>query len=156
LRGKCRRSSCLGDDVLGRRLPIASFRRIAAVIVSLSAVGAVVGAALGALAWWGLSIAIRNPNALEVIEGPVIFGGGLGAILAPIAAFTLMRHVPIWRAIVETALGTTMGVAIGWVAGPRMSYALLWPVGLGLLGFLIAAIRLRLTHKETRRDDASV
>lgn len=80
----------------------------------------------------------------------------LGAVLAPIAAFTLMRHVPIWRAIVETALGTTVGVAIGWVVGPRMGYAGLWPVGLGLLGFLIAAVRLRLTHRAVGRADTSV
>ena len=122
--------------------------------LSLSAVGAVVGAALGALALWGLSIAIRNPRLIEAIWPAALSGGLLGAVLAPIAAFTLMRHVPIWRAIVETALATTVGVAVGWVVGPRMGYAGLWPVGLGLLGFLVAAIRLRLTHRGGHRVDA--
>jgi hypothetical protein len=116
----------------------------------------VVGAALGALALWGLGVAIRNPRLTEAIGGAALFGGLLGAVLAPIAAFTLMRHVPIWRAIVETAVGTTLGVAIGLVAGPRMGYAGLWPVGLGLLGFLAAAIRLRLTHRGSPRVDAGV
>ena len=114
------------------------------------------GAAFGALALWGLGIAIRNPRVIEAIGGAALFGGLLGAVLAPIAAFTLMRHVPIWRAIVETALGTTVGVAIGLLLGPRMGYAGLWPVGLGLLGFLAAAIRLRLTHRGTPRVDAGV
>ena len=84
-----------------------------------------------------------------------LFGGVLGAILAPIAAFTLMRHVPIWRAMVETALGTAVGVAIGWVAGPRMGRAALWPIGLGLLGFIVAAVRLRLTHRGAQRVTGS-
>lgn len=108
-----------------------------------------VGAGLGALALWGLSIAIRNPRAIEGIGMAALAGGVLGALLAPIAAFTLMRHVPIWRAIIETALGTAIGIAIGWVAGPRMGYAGLWPVGLGLGGFVVAAIRLRLTHRRS-------
>ena len=115
-----------------------------------------VGAGLGALALWGLAIAIRNPRSVELIGAAALFGGLLGAVLAPIAAFTLMRHVPIWRAIVETALGTAVGVAIGWVAGPRMGYAGLWPVGLGLLGFVVAAVRLRLTHRGVDRATRSV
>lgn len=115
-----------------------------------------VGAALGALALWGLSIAIRNPRSIELVGPAALFGGGLGAVLAPIAVFTLMRHVPIWRAIVETAVGTTVGVAIGWVVGSRMGYAGVWPIGLGLLGFLAAAIRLRLTHRSSPRVDAGV
>lgn len=119
--------------------------------LSLSAIGALIGAGLGALALWGLSIAIRNPRAIEGVGLAALAGGVLGGVLAPIAVFTLMRHVPIWRAIVETALGTTVGMAVGWVAGPRMGYAGLWPVGLGLLGFVVAAVRLRLTHRGADR-----
>jgi hypothetical protein len=122
------------------------------VTLSLSAIGGVIGAGLGALALWGLSIAIRNPRAIEGLGLAALAGGVLGAVLAPIAAFTLMRHVPIWRAMVETALGTTVGMAIGWAAGPRMGYAGLWPVGLGLLGFVVAAVRLRLTHRGAGRE----
>jgi hypothetical protein len=121
------------------------------VTLALSAVGAVVGAALGALALWGLSIAIRNPHSLELIPAAAGFGGMLGFVLAPVSAWTLMRHVPLWRAIVETALGTAIGVAAGWVLGPRLGYAALWPIGFGLVGFAAAAIRLRLTHRGAAR-----
>jgi hypothetical protein len=134
-----------------RRPEIALFRRIAAVTLALSAIGAVVGAALGMLALWGLSIAVGNPRAVELIGGAGYFGAILGAVLAPVAAWTLMRHVPLWRAIVETALGTALGVAAGWVAGPRLGRAALWPLGLGLVGFAVAAIRLRLTHRGRER-----
>lgn len=113
------------------------------------------GAALGALALWGLSIAVGNRHLVELIGPAALYGGVFGAVLAPVAAFTLMRHVPIWRAIVETAVGTTVGVAIGCIVGPRMGAAALWPIGLGLLGFLAAAVRLRLTHRGSRQIDAS-
>jgi hypothetical protein len=148
--GKSRRLFFLDEPVLSQRQPITSFGRIAAVTLSLSAIGAVVGAGLGALALWGLSVAIRNPRSIELIGPAALFGGLLGAVLAPIAAWTLMRHVPIWRAIVETALGTAVGLAIGWVLGARLGYAALWPIGMGLLGFTIAAIRLRITHRVGR------
>jgi hypothetical protein len=121
------------------------------VTLSLSAVGALVGAGLGSLALWGLSIVIRNPRSVELVGGAAGFGAILGAVLAPVAAFTLMRHVPIWRAIVETALGTALGSGIGLMVGPRLGYAILWPIGLGVLGFTVAAIRLRLTHRSTSR-----
>jgi hypothetical protein len=121
------------------------------VTLALGAVGAVVGAALGALALWGLSVAIRNPRATELVPFAAGFGGLLGFILAPAAAWTLMRHVPLWRAILETALGTAVGVAIGCVVGPTLGPAVLWPLGLGVAGFLAAALRLRLTHRAPRR-----
>src|SRR5918992_3782434 len=74
-----------------RRPEIALFRRIAAVTLALSAIGAVVGAALGMLALWGLSIAVGNPRAVELIGGAGDFVAILGAVLAPVAAWTLMR-----------------------------------------------------------------
>ena len=46
------------------------------------------------------------------------FGAIAGAVLAPVAAWSLMRHVPLWRAIAETAAGTVLGVGIGYCLGP--------------------------------------
>ena len=131
---------------------MAALQRIAAVTLALNAIGAVVGAGLGALALWGLSIAIGNPRSIELIGGATWFGAILGAVLAPVAAWTLMRHVPIWRAIVEPIVGTAIGVAAGLVLGPRFGRAVLWPIGLGLAGFALAAIRLRLTHRSADRS----
>jgi hypothetical protein len=134
-----------------RSPPIASFRRIAAVTLALAAIGAVVGAGMGAVGLWGLSIAIRNPHSIELIAPAAGFGAILGFALAPIAAWTLMRHVPLWRAILETALGTMVGVAVGLYFSRSRVYAALWPLGLGVAGFIAAAIRLRLTHRAPRR-----
>ena len=120
----------------------------------LAATGAVVGAAFGVAGLWGLSIVIRNPRSMELIGAALYVGGLLGFVLAPIAVWTLMRHVPIWRAIVETALGTAVGVVAGLMIGPRMGRAALWPLGLGLLGFVAAALRLRLAHRASAPPSA--
>ncbi|MFN2563888.1 MAG: hypothetical protein ABR499_02595 [Gemmatimonadaceae bacterium] len=143
-------STLVSQEPLGfpQRLRIAPFRRIAAVTLALSAIGVVVGAALGALAIWGLLV-IESPrwplNPAPLLSG-AIFGGMFGFVLAPVAAWTLMPHVPLWRAIAETALGTAVGAAVGWVLGPRLGETVLWPFALGLVGFAAAAMRLRLTY----------
>lgn len=126
-------------------------RRIAVVTLGLSVAGAVVGAALGVLAVAGLLVALggRGADGLLVIAGG--FGAVLGLVLAPIAAWTLMRHVPLWRAITETGLGTALGSAAGWVLAPVIGGAALWPLALGLVGFGAAALRLRLTYRGAER-----
>lgn len=62
-----------------------------------------------------------------------------------------MRRVPLWRAIAETAAGTVLGAAIGLIAQPLINVAWLSPVFLGVAGFLLAAIRLRLVSPTTSR-----
>jgi hypothetical protein len=122
------------------------------VTLTLSALGAVLGAALGVFALWGLSVVVRNPRAIELAGGATYFGAIIGAVLAPVAAWTLMRHVPIWRAILETTIGTALGVAIGLLLGPQFGYVGLWPVAGGLVGFAAAAIRLRLTYRGMKQS----
>jgi hypothetical protein len=118
----------------------------------------VVGAALGVLSMAGVYIAVagwRHPGHLaEPFGAAAVFGGVLGFVLAPVAAWTLMRHVPLWRAIAETALGTVLGFAAGWVLGPTglriLGYTAPWPFLFALGGFAAAAIRLRLMHGVAR------
>jgi hypothetical protein len=86
---------------------------------------------------------------LSFLAIPAGFGAVAGAILAPIASWSLMRHVPIWRAIVETLLGTSLGASIGMFFGPVQRLGLLWPIVFGILGFVIAAARLRWSRNTT-------
>ena len=76
--------------------------------------------------------------------------GLLGLVLAPLAAWTLMRHVPLWRALGETALGTALGGIAGYLI-PAQSWPFPFPfvppLLFALLGFVLAALRLRLTHR---------
>jgi F0F1-type ATP synthase assembly protein I len=140
-------------DRVSEEAQIAPFRRIVAVTLALSAIGAVVGAALGVLSLAGLFMAVSGGR-LPSFGGPLavaaIFGGVLGFVLAPVAAWTLMRHVPLWRAIAETSVGTVLGVAVGWLLGPSLGHGGSWPIVFGLVGFAAAALRLRLTHRGAR------
>jgi hypothetical protein len=131
------------------------FRRIAPVTAMLSAIGAVVGAVLGTLTTAALILARFGPRpfngAREVLLVGAGLGGLLGLILAPAAAWTLMRHVPIWRAVLETAVGTALGVAVGHLAATDPGDAMLWPLPFALTGFAIAALRLRLTRRHAEQ-----
>ena len=66
-------------------------------------------------------------------------------MILPVAGFTLLRHVPLGRALAETIVATAVGGAIGmqllgvwWLAGP-------------LAGFGVAATRLWALARRTRR-----
>jgi hypothetical protein len=127
-------------------------QRIAVVIIGLSLTGAAVGALLSPLLLLAMGLARGMPVVgadLSFLRIPAAFGAVAGAVLAPIASFTLMRHVPIWRAIVETLLGTIVGASIGMLFGPSQRFGLLWAIVCGVLGFAIAAARLRWTRRTT-------
>lgn len=130
----------------------ARLRRIIAVTAGLSVVGFILGAALGALIFGAASIVaagVRPTLALPVVSA-AMGCGALGLVLAPLAAWTLMRHVPLWRALGETALGTALGGIIGYLV-PSDSwpfpFPFLPPLLLALAGFGVAALRLRLAHR---------
>lgn len=121
-------------------------KRVAAVAVALAGVGAAVGAVLGSVLAAGLMLV---PPRVIFWEGVVVgaeFGAAVGAVLAPIAAFSLMRRVPIWRAIAETAVGTMVGAGIGLVLQPYVFALAASPMVLGIVGFAVAALRLRLSQ----------
>jgi hypothetical protein len=131
-------------------VPKRSIARIIQVTIGLSALGLVVGGILGGglLALLGFRMGDRISG--EVLYYGALFGGAMGAALAPLAAWTLMRHVPIWRAITETAVGTVVGTTIGLVFQPLWDTAWLSPPVLGIAGFTLAAIRLRLPRRARR------
>jgi hypothetical protein len=130
------------------------------VTVALSALGALVGAVLGALSMLGLYIAIggwRHPGVLGApLAVAALFGGALGLVLAPVAAWTLMRHVPLWRAIAETSLGTVLGFAAGCLLVPWLGPAGPSPILVALSGFAAAAIRLRLMRGGSATPDPAL
>ena len=121
--------------------------RIAEVTVALAAVGAGVGSVLGTflvamLAAREGGFGLIGP--IQVLLVGASFGASVGAVLAPLAAWTLMRRVPIWRAVAETAVGTVVGTGIGLLIGPNADSPFSLPLVLGLAGFALASLRLRL------------
>jgi hypothetical protein len=127
------------------QMPGPSIARIVQVTVGLSAVGVMIGSVLGAIlaALFGVRVGDFG-FASEIWFAGAMLGAGVGGVLAPVAAWTLMRRVPIWRAIAETAAGTVLGTTLGLIF-PRLPAP--W---LGVLGFVTAATRLWLTHRRPR------
>lgn len=127
-------------------------RRIIAVTAGLSAVGFLLGAALGALLFGvanAIGAGITSSFRLPVLNA-AMGCGVLGLVLAPLAAWSLMRHVPLWRALGETALGTALGGIVGYLV-PTHSWPFPFPFAppllLALAGFVVAAVRLRISHR---------
>ncbi len=113
--------------------------RVALVALGLIPAGAVAGALAGGL---GAMIWVTAAQGLGAGPIPLILGVAgvsgaiLGAVILPVAGFTLLRYVPLGRALAETIVATALGGAIGvqllgawWLAGP-------------LVGFGVAATRL--------------
>jgi hypothetical protein len=76
-------------------------------------------------------------------------GAALGAVLGPLSAWLLMRHVPIGLALAGTALGTLAGAVIGiFVNG--LGGALMF----GLGGFAVAALALWIKTPRSSRAAA--
>ena len=129
-------------------------KRIAAVTAGLMVAGGVFGTIAGmiVLIAWGMFDA--GPfhftlNGLSLLlQISVIFGGVLGAVLGPIAAWLLMRHVPLGLAVGGTTLGTLAGGGAALVSTGDPFAAMLY----GTAGFGISAIglRLRVPRRERR------
>ncbi|HEX2078116.1 MAG TPA: hypothetical protein VHG08_10420 [Longimicrobium sp.] len=117
--------------------------RIGAITAGLMAVGALFGgvasalAVLGFLLWEGGSL-----QALRVMPGALLFGAIcgalLGAVLGPVAAWMLMRHVPLGLAVAGTTLGSLTGAGIGMLTGDTGHV-----VAGALMGFAVSAVGLR-------------
>jgi hypothetical protein len=97
--------------------------------------GALAGA-LGAMIWVTAAEGLGAAPIPLLLGVAGISGAVLGAVILPIAGFTLLRYVPLGRALAETIVATALGGAIGvqllgawWLAGP-------------LAGFGVAATRL--------------
>jgi hypothetical protein len=79
-----------------------------------------------------------------------LFGGVVGAALGPLLAWGLMRHVPLWKALAGTWLGTVGGWMLGIVIGT-------WEDGFALsqAGFVASALVLRFATARGRHAAAA-
>ena len=116
--------------------------RVALVALGLVPTGAVAGGlagAIGASIWVGLTegIAQAFDPRVWLVAGAV--GAVLGAVLLPIAGFTLLRRAPLGRVLAETILGTALGGAIGAMATPSSGAG--WFAG-ALAGFALSVAHL--------------
>jgi hypothetical protein len=86
---------------------------------------------------------------------PLVFGYGavLAALLGPPIALSALRHIPLWRVLLEPAIGTVIGVLIALpLSWTPATDALPWLLVLPPLGMAIAAIRLRLAVRRREHN----
>jgi hypothetical protein len=128
-------------------------RRIAAVTAGLMVAGGIFGTVAGifVLLVMGLvdgeTIAPTLADFGILLRFGIVVGGGLGAVLGPVAAWLLMRHVPLGVAVGGTTLGTLAGGGLALLATSDPFAALFY----GVVGFGISAIGLRLRYPGPQR-----
>lgn len=108
--------------------------RVAVVTAGLIGGGAIAGGMAGSI---GAALAVGIHDGLRAALDPMVWlfagliGAPLGAILLPIAGFTVLRYVRLGRVLVVTILGTALGGAAGvqvtaggWLTGALLGFAL--------------------------------
>jgi hypothetical protein len=119
-------------------------KRVVVVGLGLVVTGAAVGSVCGVVALsLLLGVGGRLPDAgLALVAG--VFGGVLGAVLGPAAGFSILRHVPLGKAIGWTAVGAVVG---GLLGAPLSMGLILGPV----VGFGAAALALYGSVRRSRK-----
>jgi hypothetical protein len=124
--------------------------RFAKITAGLAAAGAAAGSVVGfGLAMCVLVLSLASgmlPESLFNVLLAFVFitgaGAAAGAILGPPAAWLLLRHVPLGKAVGGTALGallaTVAGAALGLLTGSGDNGLLFYP----LLGFGASSVYL--------------
>ena len=119
-------------------------RRILVVTAGLTVTGAIAGAITAMVAVTIVMLIVTGLSALAdlgwVMGFAAMLGAPIGAVILPLEAWVLLRRVPLWRALAETAAGTLLGA---------VAFALLSPgpiIG-AVIGFTLAAIRLRIASR---------
>jgi len=129
-------------------------RRIAAVTAGLMVAGGVFGTIAGVIVLIAWALMLGEPLIVtlgdlgSVLQLAMVFGGVLGAVLGPIAAWLLMRHVPLGLAVGGTTLGTLAGGGVALVATGDPVLAMLY--GMGGFGVSAIGLRLRVPRRERR------
>jgi hypothetical protein len=128
---------------------VVSPTRVLGVTAGLAAASAVAGAFVANTV---LAVALLLSNGpLAVFRDPFVYaiGGAVGAacgfFCGPLAAWTLLRKVPLGRAILEPSIAAAIGGGIGLLLIDTRG---IWaPIGGAVAGLLLAAIRLRREYR---------
>lgn len=116
--------------------------RVLTVTAALAAAGAVIGGVLGALliaVWETVTVGLQSLGDWPAYGWGGLVGASVGAVLAPLVSWTLLRRVPLGRAILETAIGTVLGSVAALLVSRFNPTWGLYGAGAGLV---LAAIRL--------------
>jgi hypothetical protein len=120
--------------------------RIVAVTAGLVLAGGVAGGLAGGIA--ALLVGIVIGGGKDVLADPFLFflfgasfGGRIGAVLLPLFAWLVLRHVPLGRALAFTIPGAIVGGLVGALL--PIGTSLLPSIVGGTIGFALAGIAAR-------------
>ncbi len=119
--------------------------RILGITVGLMITGAIFAALAGAVS---LTAALWLDGdrwyTLGLLVGP-FYGAPLGAVMAPVLAWALLRRVALGQMFVWLAAGTALGGVVGWMttASSLDESKIIAGLGGAVIGCLVAAIRVR-------------
>ncbi len=116
--------------------------RIVVVTIGLVGAGIVSGALAGGTAFALVVVLADGRISTELFEIGAIFGAPLGAIIAPLLAWLLLRRVPLGRMFLVCSVGTAIGGVVGWFATAAGGNIILNPIGGAFIGCLVGAIAL--------------
>jgi hypothetical protein len=118
--------------------------RVAAITGLLGVLGGVAGALGGALIMTALTMFEGGPyfSFLELLGIAGGVGFTFGVVAGPTLGWTLLRRVPLWRAVGETAAAAGVAVTVALALGASMTATFVWPAAAALA----AALRLRWSH----------
>jgi hypothetical protein len=117
--------------------------RVVLVTIGLAFVGALVGALSAGIAFTLVGIVwIQDLISLELFVMAARFGAPVGAIAAPLLSWILLRNVPIWKAVLHTAIGSILAAVIAF----PLPFSFFWAP---MTGFVVAAARLHLIQRRT-------
>jgi len=122
--------------------------RVAAITGLLGLLGGAAGALGGALIM-AVATQLDGTPFFSLLELLGIAGGvgfTFGVVAGPTLGWTLLRHVPLWRAVGETAAAAGVAVTVALVLGASTPAILAWPAAAALA----AALRLRWSHSKMR------
>lgn len=119
--------------------------RVVTITAGLILTGAVVGALAGAVSLTTSLWIDRDPwYVLGLFAGP-LYGAPIGAVVAPVLAWTVLRRVALGQMFMWLGSGTAIGGLVGWITTvtPMEEAKVMSGLAGAVVGCLVAAIRVR-------------
>jgi len=93
--------------------------RVTLFVAAIGAIGGALAAVILTILGNILSGAAQAPGMVVYFWNVGVFAV-LGAVFSPILAWSLLRRVPLWRAVAEPALGGILGTVIAILVAPSL------------------------------------
>jgi hypothetical protein len=118
------------------------------ITIGLTVGGALAGALIGAaITPLGKIVAGAPPADFANYVWNAVSFAIMGAVATPIAVWAGLRHVPLWRSVVEPLAGAIAGAAIGVLLGSGAAFLALIPIG-----GIAAASRLAVANRSRTKQ----